>query len=142
MSGRQTSIIFDDYRAEVMPLDLVGLAQGSPLLPILFAFFNCALVDQLVGFHGGAFSFIDIYFRWRVSWSAEENLAKIHPENIPRIETWARRTGSCFAAEKTELIDITRKRKGQSQGQLVMNGNAIKPSMTAKVQSPGHNVRP
>ncbi|OQD64936.1 hypothetical protein PENANT_c419G07453, partial [Penicillium antarcticum] len=66
-------------------------------------------------------------------WSAAENLAKIQSEDIPRIEAWAQRTGSCFAAEKTELIHITRKRKEQSQGQLIMNGNVIKPSTTAKL---------
>jgi len=133
MSGRQASIGFDDYQTEVAPLDNAGLAQGSPLSPILFAFFNCDLVDQPVDFHGGASAFIDDYFRWRVGWSAKENLAKIQSEDIPRIEAWARRTGSCFAAEKTELIHITRKRKEQSQGQLVMNGNTIKPSTTAKL---------
>ncbi|KAI3093180.1 hypothetical protein CBS147333_10127 [Penicillium roqueforti] len=86
-----------------------------------------------VDFHGGASAFIDDYFRWRVGWRAEENLAKIQSEDIPRIEAWARRTGSCFAAEKTELIHITRKRKEQSQGHLVMNGNTIKTSTTAKL---------
>jgi hypothetical protein len=54
-------------------------------------------------------------------------------KDIARIEAWARRTESCFAAEKTELIRITRKRKEQNQGQFVMNGNAIKPSTTAKL---------
>jgi hypothetical protein len=42
-------------------------------------------------------------------------------------------TGFCFATEKTEPIHITRKRKEENQGQLIMNGNAIKPSPTAKV---------
>jgi hypothetical protein len=36
------------------PCANAGLAQGSPLSPILFAFFNCDLVDQPVDFHGGA----------------------------------------------------------------------------------------
>ncbi|KAJ5513135.1 hypothetical protein N7463_002687 [Penicillium fimorum] len=133
MSGRQASIGFDDYQTEVVPLENAGLAQGSPLSPILFAFFNCDLVDQPVDFHGGASAFIDDYFRWQVGWSAEGNLAKIQSEDIPRIEAWAERTGSCFAAEKTELIHITRKRKEQNQGQLIMNGKAIKPSTTAKL---------
>ena len=107
--------------------------QGSPLSPILFAFFNYDLVDQPVDSQGGASAFIDDYFRWRVGSSAKENLAKIQSEDIPRIEAWARRTGSCFAAEKTELIYITRKRKEQCRGELIMNGNTIKPSITAKL---------
>lgn len=67
MSGRQASIRFDDYQTEVAPLDNAGLAQVSPLSRILFAFFNCDLVDQPVDFQGGASAFIDDYFRWRVS---------------------------------------------------------------------------
>jgi hypothetical protein len=133
MSGRQANIGFDDYHTKVAPLDNAGLAQGSPLSPILFAFFNCDLVDQPVDFHGGASAFIDNYFRWRVGWSAEENLAKIQSEDIPRIEAWAPKIGSCFAAEKTEFIHITRKTKEQCQGQIVMNGNTITPSTTAKL---------
>jgi ribonuclease HI len=133
MSGRQANINFDDYSSEVTPLHHAGLAQGSPLSPILFAFFNCDLVDQPVDFHGGASAFIDDYFRWRVGWSAEENLAKIQSEDIPRIEAWARRTGSSFAAEKTELIHITRKKSEQCQGQIIMNGKTIAPSTTAKL---------
>lgn len=132
LSDRHASIGFDDFRTE-MSLANAGLAQGSPLSPILFAFFNSDLVDQCVTFHGGASAFIDDYFRWRVGRSTEENLAKIQSEDIPRIEAWARRTGSCFAAEKTELIHLTRKRGEQLQGQVTMNGKAIKPSPTAKL---------
>jgi hypothetical protein len=36
-----------------------------------------------------------------------------------------------FAAEKTELIHITRKKKEQCQGQLVMDDKTITPSATA-----------
>jgi ribonuclease HI len=78
-------------------------------------------------------AFIDDYFRWRVGRSAEENLAKIQVKDIPRIEAWARRTGSCFAAEKTELIHLTRKRSEQLQGQVVMNGKTIKTASTTKL---------
>jgi ribonuclease HI len=133
MSDRFASIGFDDFRTEVAPLINAGLAQGSPLSPILFIFFNSDLVDQPVTFQGGTSAFIDDYFRWRVGHSADENLAKIQSEDIPRIEAWARRTGSSFAAEKTELIHLTRRRSEQLQGQVVMNGNTIEPSAKAKL---------
>lgn len=110
MSDRHANIGSDDFRTDTEPLVNAGLAQESPLSPILFAFFNADLVDQPVDSHGGASAFSDDYFRWRVGGSPEENLAKIQSEDIPRIEEWARRTGSCFAAEKTELIHIARKR--------------------------------
>ncbi|OOQ86324.1 hypothetical protein PEBR_21891 [Penicillium brasilianum] len=51
--------------SEEASLDNAGLAQGSPLSPILIAFFNCDLVDQPVDFHGGASAFIDDYPHWR-----------------------------------------------------------------------------
>jgi ribonuclease HI len=133
MSDRHASIGFDDFRTEVTPLPNAGLAQGSPLSPILFDFFNSDLVDQPVTFHGGASAFIDDYFRWRVGHSAEENLAKIQLEDIPRIEAWAQRTGSRFTEEKTELIHLTRKRSEQLQGQVVINGKTVEPSPTAKL---------
>ena len=133
MSDRFANIGFDDFRTDVSPLTNAGLAQGSPLSPILFAFFNSDLVNQPVNCRGGASAFIDDYFRWRVGRSAEENLAKIQSEDIPRIESWARRTGSRFAAEKTELIHLTRKRSEQVQGQVTVNGKTVKPSPTAKL---------
>ncbi|THC87933.1 hypothetical protein EYZ11_012624 [Aspergillus tanneri] len=133
MSDRHASIGFDDFRTEVTPLANAGLAQGSPLSPILSAFFNSDLVDQPITFHGGASAFTDDYFHWRVGRSAEENLAKIQSEDIPRIETWARRTGSCFAAKKTELIHLTRKKGEQLQGQVVISRKVIQPLSKAKL---------
>jgi ribonuclease HI len=133
MSDRHANIGFDDFRTETELLVHAGLAQGSPLSPILFAFFNADLVDQPVNSHGGASAFINDYFRWRVGSSPEENLAKIQSEDVPRIEEWAQRTGSCFAAEKTELIHITRKRGVHLQGQITFDGTDVKPSPTAKL---------
>lgn len=63
MSDRYASIEFHDFRTEIMLLANAGLAQGSPLSPILFAFFNSDLVNQPVTFYGGASAFIDDNFR-------------------------------------------------------------------------------
>jgi hypothetical protein len=43
MSDRQANIGFDGYQTAVAPLENARLAQGSPLSPILFAFFNSDL---------------------------------------------------------------------------------------------------
>ncbi|KAI2734742.1 hypothetical protein CBS147339_9742 [Penicillium roqueforti] len=133
ISDRHANIGFDDFRTETAPLVNAGLAQGSPLSPILFAFFNADLVDQPVDSQGGASAFIDDYFRWRVGGSVPENLSKIQSEDVPRIEEWARRTGSCFAAEKTELIHLTRKKGEHREGQIIFDGTDVKPSPTAKL---------
>ncbi|KAJ5157307.1 uncharacterized protein N7482_008407, partial [Penicillium canariense] len=84
MTDRFASIGLDDFRTEVLPLANTVLAQGSPLSPILFSFSNSDLVDEPVDFHGSVLAFINDYFRWRVGRSAEENLAKIESEDIPR----------------------------------------------------------
>jgi hypothetical protein len=133
MEDRFANISFDDFQTEVSPLENAGLAQGSPLSPILFGFFNSDLVDQPVDCHGGSSAFIDDYFRWRTSRSAEDNIKKIQEEDIPRIETWARRTGSSFAAEKTELIHLTRSKRQHAVGQITMNGKTTKPADTAEL---------
>ncbi|CEL10491.1 Putative Reverse transcriptase [Aspergillus calidoustus] len=133
MEDRFANISFDDFQTEVSPLENAGLAQGSPLSLILFGFFNSDLVDQPVDCHGGSSAFIDDYFRWRTSRSAEDNITKIQEEDIPRIETWARRTGSSFAAEKTELIHLTRSKRQHAVGQITMNGKTTKPANTAKL---------
>ncbi|KAI1828773.1 hypothetical protein CBS147337_10421 [Penicillium roqueforti] len=132
MSDRHANIGFDNFRTETELLVKAGLAQGSPLSPILFAFFNADLVDQPVESHGGASASIDDYFRWRVGRSAEENVAKIQTEDIPRIEESARRTGSCFAAEKTEFIHLTRKRREHLEN-VTFDGTDVKPSPTVKL---------
>ena len=61
MENRYASITFDDFQTEVAPLENAGLAQGSPLSPILFRFFNSDLVDQPVNYHGGLSAFINDY---------------------------------------------------------------------------------
>lgn len=54
-------------------------------------------------------------------------------EEISHLEAWDRLTGSCFAAEKTELIHITRKKHERLQRQVVMNGKTVALSLTAKL---------
>ncbi|EED12026.1 endonuclease/reverse transcriptase, putative [Talaromyces stipitatus ATCC 10500] len=132
---RTTSITFDNFKSTRLPLENAGLAQGSPPSPILFIFFNAVLVNQPVNHKGGSSAFIDDYFRWVVGPSAEENLRKLQEDDIPRIEQWANQTGSCFAAEKTELIHLTQRKSELSKGQLIIQGTTIKPSTTAKLLS-------
>jgi hypothetical protein len=62
ISDRYASIGFNDFQTAMEPLANAGLAQGSPLSPILFAFFNADLVKQPVNIYGGALAFIDDYF--------------------------------------------------------------------------------
>jgi hypothetical protein len=133
MEKRTASISFDDFESTIAPLENAGLAQGSPLSPILFIFLNTDLVNQPVIHKGGSSAFIDDYFRWVVGLSVEENLRRLQEDDIPRIEQWAKQTGSCFAAEKTELIHLTRRKTELTKGQLIIQGTTVKPSTTAKL---------
>jgi hypothetical protein len=133
MKDRFASISFDNFQTEVSPLENAGLAQGSPLSPILFGFFNSDLVNQPVNCHGGSSAFINDYFRWRTSRSVEDNIKKIQEEDIPRIETWARKTRSSFAAEKTELIHLTRSKRQHAVGQIIINRKITKPADSTKL---------
>jgi hypothetical protein len=125
---RTASIQFDGYETAIEPLLFAGLAQGSPLSQILFAFYNADLVDQPVDTRGGASAYIDDYFRWRVGKPAEENLQKIQNEDIPRITTWAGRVSS-----RKELIHLTRTRKDRGKGSVQTDGQTIRASTTAKL---------
>jgi len=133
MEDRMASLKFDDFETDTTPLEYAGLAQGSPLSPILFTFFNSDLVDQPVNFKGGASAFIDDYFRWRVGRTSQENIQKIQQDDISRVEEWAKRTGCCFATDKTELIHLTRKKKELGQGTITMCGTSIQAAKTAKL---------
>ena len=133
MEDRTASIAFDDFESTRTTLDNAGLAQGSPLSPILFIFFNAELVDQPVDRKGGSSAFIDNYFRWVVGPSAEDNLQRLQSDDIPQIKQWARQTGSSFTVEKTELIHLTRKKTERNKGQLTIKGSTIKPSTTANL---------
>jgi hypothetical protein len=76
MEERSASITFDGFETGTAPLDNAGPAQGSPLSPSLFAFFNSKLVDQPVDFRGGASVYINDYFHWRVGRSTRETSRK------------------------------------------------------------------
>lgn len=130
---RTASIHVDGFSTKVSPLKNPELAQGSPLSPILFTLLNSGLVNQEVDTQGGASAFIDYYFRWRVGKSAEENLRKIQQEDIPRVTEWAQLKGSSFAAEKTELIHLTRRKKERAKGSITIDGKVIHAGRTAKL---------
>jgi hypothetical protein len=64
-------------KPKVTPLKNTGMAQGAPLSPILYAFFNSDPVDQPVDTGGDVSAYIDDDFRGRVGASAEDNIKKI-----------------------------------------------------------------
>jgi hypothetical protein len=83
MEERRANIRFDGFSSAIEAVPTAGLAQGSPLSPILFDFFNSNLVNQPVNNLGGASAFIDDYFRWRVGKTAIDNLRKYKRRTFP-----------------------------------------------------------
>ena len=133
MTDRWACVKFDGYTSAATRIRFPGLPQGSPSSPVLFTFFNSALVDQPVNSGGGASAFIDDYFRWRVGNSVDENLKGLQEFDIPRIQHWAKATGSTFEASKTELIHFTRKRNQQRPIPIQMNDMEIHPTENVKL---------
>ena len=133
MENRTALISFNNYTKPAAALNHPGLPQGSPLSPILFAFYNADLVDQPVDFTGGSSAYIDDYCRWRTSLSASKNLAALQREDIPRMQRWAEQTGSSFEADKTELIHFTRSPDQNCSGAIVMGNHVIEPKQEVKL---------
>jgi len=133
MTDRWACVKFDGYTSAATRIRFPGLPQGSPSSPVLFTFFNSALVDQPVNSGGGASAFIDDYFRWRVGNSVDENLKGLQEFDIPRIQHWAKATESTFEASKTELIHFTRKRNQQRPIPIQMNDMEIHPTENVKL---------
>jgi hypothetical protein len=86
MTDRWACIKFDGYTSALARIEFPGLLQGSPSSPVLFTFFNSALVDQPVNGGRGSSAFIDDYFRWRIGNSVNENLKALQKTDIPRIQ--------------------------------------------------------
>ncbi len=133
MTDRWACIKFDGYTSAATRIRFPGLPQGSPSSPVLFTFFNSALVDQPVNSGGGVSAFINDYFRWRVGNSVDENLKGLQEFDIPRIQHWAKATGSTFEASKTELIHFTRKSNEQRPIPIQMNDMEIHPTENVKL---------
>ena len=96
----------------VRELEQAGLPQGSPLLPILFLFFNADLMQQRIDQNGGAIAFVDEYTAWVVGKTATENKYRLQAI-VQQATEWESRNGASFEGDKTAFIHFTRN-SGQS----------------------------
>jgi hypothetical protein len=74
------------YESEVVEVEYLGIPQGSPLLPLLYVFYNADLVEQTINSHGGALGFVDDFNTWVVGSNERETIAAIQSKIIPYVE--------------------------------------------------------
>ncbi len=108
LSDRKTSITLGGKTSELEEVE-TGIPQGSPILPVLFLFFNAPLLEECAKTRlpiqvGG---FVDDVHLLAYSESTEANckyLEKAHEICLH----WARTHGAAFAPQKYELIHLSR----------------------------------
>lgn len=109
-----------------------GLAQGSPLSPMLYILFNTGLVDKAVSDEQGAF--LDDYTRWVVSGSIDQNMETLQTDVIPSALKWAAASGAAFKDSKTTLIHFICDAQLKRMLQPLQAGSAwVPPSSSTKV---------
>ncbi|KAK1451024.1 zinc knuckle [Colletotrichum cuscutae] len=127
-----TEIHVDGFRSETYRLD-TGILQGSPLLPILYLFYNADLLDSYNETGDTiATGFIDDVAILAVGDSTEETCQKLQ-EALRKAETWALTHASVFAPEKFQLTHFTRaKTRIDTDKALYSQWGEIKPKTTCK----------
>lgn len=88
-SNRLATITVNGITSEPASLAHAGLPQGSPLLPLLFLFFNASLVKSVVNKHRGSIAFVDDYSAWVTGDSIADNLDFLQANVVGPLEHWA-----------------------------------------------------
>jgi hypothetical protein len=114
-ANRKATVVVNG--TETSPTEILesGLPQGSTLAPILYIFFNAALMAEKANGCRGNMGFVDDYTRWAISDSIDQNMAVLNDKVVPRALQWARDSGATFEGDKTILMHFSRNRKKTSQ---------------------------
>ena len=131
-SDRMATILVNGHCSESRELQQAGLPQGSPLLPILFLFFNADLVQRKLDQNGGSIAFVDDYTAWVTGHSAEANREGVQAI-IDQATEWERRSGATFESDKTVLVHFTRNASRNDQRPMMVKGREIHPATQANI---------
>ena len=125
-SSRTAMITVNGYTSALRELPQAGLLQGSPLLPVLFLFFNADLVQSRIDSKGGSMAFVDDYSAWVTGPMAEENRDGIQAL-IDRILAWERCSRATFECDKTTIVHFIRIIECTSRIPFMIKGEVVKP---------------
>lgn len=97
--------------------------------------YNAGLVEGPINKEQGTLGFVDDYTAWVTGVSVSANTEALQQNIIPKVESWARKSGVTFEAEKTKLIHFTRAiaRDDMPPQVLRFQGREIHPSNTVKI---------
>ena len=65
---RKATVTVNGETSKTAALNQAGLPQGSPLLSILYLFFNSDLVQGVINKNKGSIAFIDDFIAWVMWW--------------------------------------------------------------------------
>lgn len=132
-SKQTANIMVNGYSSALAPLPQAGLPQGSPLLPILFLFFNATLIQQLINAKGRSLAFVDYYTAWFVRDSAEASTRQLQENIVHKAEGWERCSGGTFEPKKTTFVHFTQNELRKSDHPLLISDDWIKPKDKVKI---------
>ncbi|KAJ6437079.1 reverse transcriptase [Purpureocillium lavendulum] len=122
MQDRSAAIRFQDVKTPASPLRC-GLAQGSPVSPILFALYIAPIYR--LGNSDGRFGYADDTAMLRTGRTLEETTA-LASRDMEELLAWGAANGVTFDPDKTEVMHFSRK-KIPSRPSVFQGGTEIIP---------------
>ncbi|KAJ6439060.1 reverse transcriptase [Purpureocillium lavendulum] len=122
MQDRSAAIRFQDVKTPASPLRC-GLAQGSPVSPILFALYIAPIYR--LGNSDGRFGYADDTAMLRTGRTLEETTA-LASQDMEELLAWGAANGVTFDPDKTEVMHFSRK-KIPSRPSVFQGGTEIIP---------------
>lgn len=132
ISNRSTVIKINEYISDNIKIS-TGITQGSPLLPILYLFYNADFIEICCTTNANvtAGGFIDDVFLLATSPSITQNY-ELLKETHNLCMTWTKQHVSKFGLTKYQLVHLSRRRNASLDTDLILSN-----SYTIKAKTSG-----